>query len=286
MAGKSSADAAAAGLPTSRGPGRINLRSEWTLMAFGLMAALLVGRYAAALFEPAPGGWAASAFAPAGPLHPLAPVVLGGGAMAVSTLHLGRRNRAWRAVLNWRRSRLSREVLLFPAFLAAATAVLVVDPSGPHGVTGWFGAALGFVALFAMDSVYGVTGAPGLRLHSAQVLLTGLLFAGLFSANGPLFALVAAAKAFLYLWRKYNLHSEGREARPWLTRARVLVGLAAPLVIWWQAGAQWYPAIAACVAVGEFIDRAEFYLELDAPSPARQMETDLKALFPLEKGRS
>ena len=274
----------AGGYAPAAAPARINLRSEWTLMAFSLVAALLVGRYASALVAPSPGQWGASGFAPAGPLHPLVPLFFGMGAMALSTLHLGRRNRAWRAVLNWRRSWVSREVLLFPAFLVAATAALAMGPSGPGGFAGWFGAALGFAALFAVDNVYRVTRAQGLRLHSAQVIVTGLLFAGMFSANGVLFALVAAAKAFMYLWRKYNMYSERQEARPWFTRARVLIGLAAPLVMWWKGGAHWYPAVVACVVVGELIDRAEFYLELDAPSPARQMDADLAALFPQKKG--
>jgi len=266
--------------------GRINLRSEWTLMAFGLVAAMLVGRYAAALVKPSPGWWAASAWAPGALLDPLLLLLPGVGAMVLSTLHLGRRSRAWRAVLNWRWSWLSREVLLFTAFLAAGTTSLVTGPTGPAGFAGWLAAVLGFAALFAMDNVYRVTRAPCLRLHSGQVLATGFLFAGLFSANGGFFAAVAAAKTFLYLWRKYNMYSERRAARPWLTRARVLIGLAAPLVMWWKGGGQWYPAILACVVAGELIDRAEFYLELDAPSPARQMDADLAAMFPQQEGQS
>jgi hypothetical protein len=39
----------------------------------------------------------------------------------------------------------------------------------------------------------------------------------------------------------------------------------------------------AAAVVGELIDRAEFYLELDAPSPARQMDTDLADVL-LTKG--
>jgi sulfite dehydrogenase (quinone) subunit SoeC len=39
--------------------------------------------------------------------------------LAASTLHLGRPERAWRAVLMWRTSWLSREVIVLPAFIAA-----------------------------------------------------------------------------------------------------------------------------------------------------------------------
>ncbi len=147
-----------------------------------------------------------------------------------------------------------------------------------EGVAGWVVAALGFAALFAVDSVYHVTGAPGLRIHSARVFLTGLLFAGLFSANVLLFGLVAAVKASLYLWRKYSFHGEHREARPWFTRVRVLIGLLAPLALVWLGEPRWYPLLVAAVFAGELIDRAEFYLELEAPSPARQMDADLAAV--------
>jgi DMSO reductase anchor subunit len=255
-------------------PGRINLRSEWTLMVFSFLAALLVGRYASALIEPSE-----SPFAPAGPIHPLLMPLLGAGAMVLSTLHLGRRRRAWRSVLNWRRSWLSREVMLFPAFLAVASASVVLQPSGPGGVAGWVAAALGFAALFAVDSVYHVTSVPGLRIHSARVFSTGLLFSGLFSANVLLFGLVAAVKAFLYLWRKYSFYGEHRDVRPWFTRVRVLIGLLAPLVLWWLGEPRWYPLLVVAVIAGELIDRAEFYIELEAPSPARQMYADLAAIF-------
>jgi DMSO reductase iron-sulfur subunit len=264
--------------PVSDPPRRIGLRSEWPLMGFSFVAALLVGRYASALVGPS-----SAPFAPAGPLHPLVLLLVGAAGVALGMLHLGRGLRAWRAVLNWRRSWLSREVLLFPAFLVVASASLASGPPGAGGVVGWLAAALGFAALFAMDRVYGVTRTDGLALHSAQVLVTGLLFVGLFAANGALFGLLAAVKAFLYLWRKYDFNREGRQSRPWFTRARVLLGLAAPLLLWWKGGVQWYPVVVACVVAGELIDRAEFYLELDAPSPARQMAADLAA-FVGEKG--
>ena len=40
-------------------------------------------------------------------------------ALAASSLHLGRPERAWRAVLMWRTSWLSREVIVLPAFIGA-----------------------------------------------------------------------------------------------------------------------------------------------------------------------
>ena len=259
-------------------PRRIDLRSEWTLMVFTFLGALLAGWYAAALLVPAK-----TPFGPAGPPSPLVFAVAGAAGLALATSHLGRWSRAWRAALNWRYSWLSREVLLLPAFLVLATFTLAAGPAG--GTLNWIAAALGFASLFAMDSVYHVTRAQGLWLHSAQVFLTGLLFAGLFSANSMVFGVVVVVKASLYLWRKYSFFRALRGARPWFTRVRVLAGLAAPLALWWNGEPRWFPVIVALVVAGELIDRAEFYLELDAPSPARQMDADLAELFQ-QKGSS
>src|SRR5258705_9429466 len=43
-------------------------------------------------------------------------------ALASSFLHLGNKLRAWRAVLMWRTSWMSREVIVMPAFIAAVGA--------------------------------------------------------------------------------------------------------------------------------------------------------------------
>ncbi|MCK5619540.1 MAG: dimethyl sulfoxide reductase anchor subunit, partial [Candidatus Krumholzibacteria bacterium] len=196
--------------------------------------------------------------------------------MALSTIHLGRRARAWRAALNWRRAWLSREVLLYPAFLVVGTVTLFSDQNGD--VVGWLVALVGFAALFSMDRVYHVTRVGGLWSHSAQVLPTGLLFAGLFSANVVLFGLLASVKTLLYLRRKYRLAKLNRDSGPWLTRGRVLIGVAVPLAMWSTGSPALYPAVVAGVLVGELIDRCEFYGELDAPAPSRQMASDLAAV--------
>ena len=53
----------------------------------------------------------------------LASLLVGGLALAASTLHLGRPVHAYRALRMWRRSWLSREVLLFGAFSGVAAAL-------------------------------------------------------------------------------------------------------------------------------------------------------------------
>ena len=253
------------------GGDRIGLRSEWTLAVFTYLAAILVGLYTAGFVASTSG-----AFEFQLSLSPVVFLLIGGSGVALSTLHLGRRARAWRAALNCRRSWLSREVLLYPAFLVAGTVTLFSDQNGD--IVGWLVALVGFAALFSMDRVYHVTRVGGLWSHSAQVFLTGLLFAGLFSANVVLFGLLASVKALLYLRRKYRLAKLGRDSGPWLTRGRVLIGVAVPLAMWSTGSPALYPAIITAVLVGELLDRCEFYGEFDAPAPSKQMASDLAAV--------
>ncbi|MFO1190964.1 MAG: DmsC/YnfH family molybdoenzyme membrane anchor subunit [Rhodoferax sp.] len=50
--------------------------------------------------------------------------------LAASFLHLGRKGRAWRAVLMWRTSWMSREVILLPAFIALVALWWLALPAG------------------------------------------------------------------------------------------------------------------------------------------------------------
>lgn len=55
------------------------------------------------------------------PLHALVALAVGLLALGASTLHLGRPLYAWRAVIGWRRSWLSREIIVFAGFALLAT---------------------------------------------------------------------------------------------------------------------------------------------------------------------
>ena len=89
---------------------KITSRSEWTLVAFTLVAQVLVGLVLGATVR--------------GTALPVLPTALAGAlAAVVSTAHLGRPLRFWRAGLNLRRSWLSREVVTWSAFMGVARRV-------------------------------------------------------------------------------------------------------------------------------------------------------------------
>ncbi len=64
--------------------------------------------------------------------------------LVASTFHLGRPERAWRAVLMWRTSWLSREVIVLPAFIAVVALWLLLA---------WTGAAQGWVPLLMIAAL-------------------------------------------------------------------------------------------------------------------------------------
>ncbi len=256
-------------LLTVRPASRINLVSEWSLLVFTFVEALLVG----VMFARLP--FLAAVDSPGRVLVPLPAVVAAGLiVLLLSALHLGRPGRAWRAIINVRGSWLSREVVFYSLFVAV-TAFMAVSGNTGAAVTGVCG-ALGAAALLATDMLYQTTHAPGTAWHSAQTVLTAVQIGGLFAGNVVVFGAACAIKTFLYLVRKYGFHKRGKRSRPWLTRLRIVGGLAAPLFLWWYGSPDHYPYIVMLAVAGELIDRVEFYLEMAPPSPAGQMAADLE----------
>lgn len=118
-------------------------------------------------------------------------------ALAASTLHLGRPIHAWRALKMWRRSWLSREVLLFSLFAGAA----VCSPVFPRASMA--AAALGFAGVTASAFIYLAPARPAWNSKQTLVdfyltaLLLGPLFLAALGVRVPLLAAVLAAGAQL-----------------------------------------------------------------------------------------
>jgi DMSO reductase iron-sulfur subunit len=114
-------------------------------------------------------------------------------ALAASTLHLGRPLRAWRALKMWRRSWLSREVLLFTLFAGAAMAPGLAP----------LAAALGFAGVTASGFIYLVPARPAWNSKRTIVdfyltaLLLGPLFLAVLGIPVPRAAAIAAGAAQL-----------------------------------------------------------------------------------------
>jgi len=243
-------------------PPRAGLDTEWPLVMFTLAAAFLVSWLTASL---------------GGALRVHVPVFLAGAALAmgVSTLHLGRKERAWRALLNLRRSRLSREIALFSLFAGLSAVFLLLGPGS--AALGHAASVAGFAALFSIDRVYDLAIARRpVPLHSADVLLTGLLLTGWLLADpwlaGPAALLVLA----LYLRRRVRGGEDESRAQARRTVIRIGVGLALPALLWIAGAPLWWECGLLALLTGVIVDRCELYLELDIPTPRREMAAALE----------
>ncbi len=265
---------------------KIALREVWPLVAFTLIAAVLVASLAASLVSRPGHGPSPPASISPYPVRPIALLGLAGLGLGLSTLHLGRKRRAWRAVLNLRHSWLSREVFLFGAFVALAGAYTVARQS--NGGWGSLAAAVGFTALFSMDRVYEVVSLrPRFPLHSAHVTLVGLFLLGLGASDPRVAGTVGLVRFALYGARKIQFARDGEPHRPWLTAPRLLFGFLVPAVLWARHAEALRPGVLGTedallltasfvgVALGEIIDRVEYYLELDVLTPRRQIDRDV-----------
>lgn len=176
-------------------------------------------------------------------LAALAALIIGGLALAASTLHLGRPIHAYRALKMWKRSWLSREVLVFGgfsnvAFLYAALLVLKVPGSV---VAGGLTTLLGIAGLTCTARIYMVRPRPAWNSNHTvlefylSALLLGSLFvrtAGVANGRWILVVVVGAAAAqlanqSLKFFRLVRSRSFERHAS-----AKLLSTTLAPLVLW------------------------------------------------------
>lgn len=247
-----------AALPQRRSLSFQALRAEWSLWFFTSIITFLVS-------------WFTAATVGRGEVSPILFAVAGAAALGASALHLGRPARAWRGILNWKGSWISREALLVVLFLAGAC-VFAALGEAPRAAL-WTTVAAGFGALFAMDMVYRVPGqSPSTVPHSAMATLTAAFYLGLWLADPAVVLPAAALKLALYVLRHRPFAAEYFP----LAAVRVGAGLALPVFALFTGGLPTWIAI-AMAALGELIDRAEFYAGLRFLTPEIQASRDLSS---------
>lgn len=171
---------------------------HWPLVVMMVLTQLSVGTFAAIWILQLTGASTRLGVAA------LTSLVVAAIALGASTLHLGRPLYAYRALKMWRRSWLSREVLLFAGFsLVASTYAVALSMRSPvSAVVGPLTAALGFGGVTASGCIYRVPSRPAWNtpLTLVQFNLTALTLGPLFAAaiglgarRAP--AIVAAAMA-------------------------------------------------------------------------------------------
>ncbi|MFC1734423.1 DmsC/YnfH family molybdoenzyme membrane anchor subunit, partial [candidate division KSB1 bacterium] len=145
---------------------KISVVSEWSLILFSVMVSTLFGLFIASMMS-------------ALRLNPVLFGAAGLAAMAISSLHLGKKLKAYRALINWRHSWLSREIIFYALFLIIALIYAAIMPE--IRIVGWIAVIAGFACLFSMDMVYQfIPRTEEQRGHSAFVLFMGLYLTGIF----------------------------------------------------------------------------------------------------------
>jgi formate dehydrogenase iron-sulfur subunit len=152
---------------------------HWPLVVMTVLTQLSVGAFATIWLLNVLGGTSGLGVAA------LASLAVGGLALSASTLHLGRPVFAYRALRMWRRSWLSREVLLFSLFSAVAGAYAGLLWLGlPGGAAiGALTVCLGIAGVCASACIYRVPSRPA--WNTPFTLVQFNLTAGIL---GPLFA--------------------------------------------------------------------------------------------------
>jgi Fe-S-cluster-containing dehydrogenase component/DMSO reductase anchor subunit len=157
---------------------------HWPLVVMTVLTQLSVGAFAAI--------WTLQLLGAATQLGiaAISSLMVGGLALGSSTMHLGRPAHAYRAIRMWRRSWLSREVLLFGLFSGVA---------GAYAGALWFGlpvsvavgavtVTFGLAGVTASACIYQVTSRPA--WNTSYTILQFFATAGIL---GPLFAAAVAA---------------------------------------------------------------------------------------------
>ena len=206
-------------------------------------------------------------------------------ALTASTLHLGRPIHAARALKMWRRSWLSREVLLFTLFAGAATAYSAALWFGLRGA-GWLGAltaCLGICGVGASARLYLVPGRPAwnspltvaefgsttalLGACGANILTQSAAGARAAVVSGVAFVFVTAGTKLLWLGRSqtHELHGSWQLLNTTFSN-HLLIRFVLPcagLALLPLSAAAWVRiAIALLMMSGEFIGRYLFFVSV------------------------
>lgn len=236
---------------------KVQLSKEWVLVIFTLTTACLVGWLGANITNGIPLK-----------LQWFLPISL--ITILLSSVHLGKKLRAWRSILNIRRSWLSREILFFSGFIGSGVLYLVFQiPALGH-----IALISGVLSLVSMDILYRLLERKEeIKIHSAMTFLTGILVFSYLSQSVFLFGFILTLKLGLYLYRKVIYIKQKQSCCLIISLLRI-----SPLIIsfiMWKSilgSAGWI--IPIILLFGELIDRSEFYYEAEVISPDKAL-TDL-----------
>ena len=229
---------------------KINAIKEWPLVIFTLLSSLLVGWILFLLFNPSSTNYGYYF------------IGLGLLGMGLSSLHLGKPFRAYRSIINIRKSWLSREIVLYSLFVGLSSFVFLINSSLFLVL---LAALVGLLLLIAIEYVYSVAEKNyKTMIHSANTLLTAITFSFLLTEFNSIAISLLAIKGVLFIIRyAYNDISTSMLGLGFI---RFFLGILTPLVSLMIIGS---PKIVVVISfvLAEVIDRFDFYTSLHVDSP-------------------
>ena len=229
---------------------KIDAFKEWPLVIFTFISSLLVGWVVYLLFN--------STNVRYGYLF----AALGILGMVLSSLHLGKPFRAYRSILNYKTSWLSREIIFFSVFIALSLIIFFVNSSLPIIA---ISVALGLILLISIEFVYSIADKNySTQIHSANTILTALAFGSILLNFTSLTIGLLVLKGILYVVRYAKGDITG--IRSLIGLVRFFAGIITPLVGIMILGVTEI-AIVVPFIIGELIDRFEFYSNLHVDTP-------------------
>jgi len=240
---------------------KIVLGKEWTLVLFTLAVAGLVSWQATYLF-----GMTDMPFIPFAIVSVLA--------IALTSLHIGKKLRMWRFILNLKGSWLSREIFSFSVFLGLTGLQIITE----NQIIGFVAMGFGIFSLISVDMVYKfLKRKDGLVLHSGMVSTTAILFFAWLADIHILLELIILAKGSLYIWRKVALMKRGSRYFPVLSLLRILCLLQPYVFLNFEMG-MISPVYLIFILAGEIIDRSEFYYESEVITPENELKIRIEEI--------
>lgn len=233
---------------------KIHAGEEWPLVLFTLIYAFL-------------SGWIFAFTRNIPSLYSYIFIALGVVGIVLSAFHLGKPLRAARSILNLKNSWLSREIMFSGLFFSSAFIYLFLMKTTTMLV---ITTLLSLLLLVSLEMVYSITKIKfKTPIHSANTILTALLFGFFFASIYKIFVLILVVKGLLYLVRKKDDSSLLKPINSIIMVSRFMIGIMVPLSIVLFQNHMMFEVVLITIILGELIDRFEFYNDIYIDTPER-----------------
>ena len=223
---------------------KISALKEWSLIFFTLLSTSLVSIYVSGLTN----------LFNSTHKHIYTAIIV--FTAVLSMLHLGKKLKTWRSFINIKNSWLSREVGFFSLFFISVFCEFYLFDLPDLLVS-----SLGLLYLFSIDKLYNIaTWRWQLKIHSAQTILIGISLFAFFIGWYYLLVFILSFRLTIYVYRKYLITKNDVI----FSTIRLIFPIIAIILLY---DSQHFILSLILFALGEVIDRIEFYNELNVPDP-------------------